>query len=119
MVVSSSTPHVARGSGYYCAVMSAMKTMIRSTITIDEATFPLAQGDVVDELSRRIEEALHAGGGFVRFTVVGNREVRVLITPHSRASIATEPVLFDQRGDGDLDRPFGAHYDDYSSGWQR
>ena len=99
--------------------MSAMKTMIRSSIPIDEATFTLAQGDVVDELSLRIEAALHGGGGFVRFTVVGNREVSALITPHSRVSIATEPVLFDQRDDGDLDRPFGAHYDDYSGGWQR
>lgn len=91
-----------------------MRTMIRSTISIDEAVFPLAQGDVVDDLSLRIEDALHAGGRFVRFTVVGNREARVLITTHSRVSIVTEPVLFDERDDGDLENPFGAHYDDYS-----
>lgn len=107
-------PTVTSSPNRYRAHMGAKKTMIRSTISIDEATFPLAQGDIVDELSLRIEDALHAGGGFVRFTVVGNREVRVLITAHSRVSIASEPVHFDERDDGDLERPFGAHYDDYS-----
>ena len=50
----------------------------------------------------------------MRFTVVGNREVRVLITPHTQVSIATEPVPFDERDDGDLSSSFGAHYDEYS-----
>ncbi|KAA9085556.1 hypothetical protein F6B42_12245 [Microbacterium radiodurans] len=88
-------------------------TMVRSSIAIDDSVFPLAQGDVVDELVLKIEDAVRLGGRFVRFTVVGNRTVRALITPHSRVIISVEAVQFDPRDDGDLDRPFGTHFDDF------
>lgn len=93
--------------------MSETHTMTRSSISIDDSTFSLAQGDIVDELCDRIESAVHAGGLFVDFTVVGNRSVRVLITPTSSVTVSTETVEYDVRDNGDLGSPFGSRLDDF------
>ncbi|MDD7929910.1 hypothetical protein [Microbacterium thalli] len=94
--------------------MTEMKTMIRTSIEIDGDVFALAQGDVVDQLASQVEEASRSGARFVTFTVVGNRTVRALITPTTRVIISVESVQFDPRDDGDLDKPFGSHFDDFS-----
>ncbi|NKF33739.1 hypothetical protein HER21_45775 [Pseudomonas sp. BGM005] len=45
------------------------------------------------------------------FVVVGNRQVSVLITQHSRVTISVATVAFDERDTGDLDFPYGGYYD--------
>ncbi len=87
------------------------RTMVRTQIAIDEASFFLAQGQDALELRSRIEDAVHAGGRFVSFVVVGNREVSVLFTPHSRVALSVETVPYDARDTGDADEPYGGFFD--------
>ncbi|KTS10061.1 hypothetical protein [Microbacterium testaceum] len=86
-------------------------TMVRTQIAIDEASFFLAQGQDLVALRARIEEAVQAGGGFVSFVVVGNREVSALFTAHSRAILSVETVPYDARDTGDSDDPYGGFFD--------
>jgi len=86
--------------------------MVQTRIAVDEASFLLAQGQDLPELRSRIEEAVHAGGRFVSFVVVGNREVSVLFTPHSRVALSVETVQDDPRDTGDADDPYGGFFDD-------
>lgn len=90
---------------------SASQTMARTQIAIDDASFFLAQGQDLESLRRRIEEAVQAGGRFVSFVVIGNREVDVLFTPHSRVALSVETVQFDARDTGDADEPYGGFFD--------
>jgi hypothetical protein len=85
--------------------------MQRTELTIDGRAFFLAQGQDPHELQRRIEAAAGTTGTFVTFTVVGNREVSVLITQRSRVVFTVETVQFDPRDTGDADFPFGGFYD--------
>lgn len=87
--------------------------MIRTTITIGDAHFLLAQGQDLEALRRRIEEAIHRGGGFVDFVVVGNRTVSALMTGSERVIFTVETVPFDERDTGDPDVPFGGFFDDF------
>ncbi|MFJ2542457.1 hypothetical protein [Microbacterium sp. NPDC087589] len=91
--------------------MADQKTMIQTEIRAAGVTYPLAQDQDLDGLKRRIEEALTTAGTFVDFVVVGNRQVSLLITPHSQVAITVATVLFDARDTGDVDFPFGGHYD--------
>lgn len=88
--------------------------MTRASIAVTNTVFQLAQNEDIEDLVNRIEAAVHSGGRFVTFTVVGNRTARVLITPTSEVTISTEAVPFDARDTGDTDHPFGAHYDEYA-----
>ncbi|KEP75630.1 lipoprotein [Microbacterium sp. SUBG005] len=88
------------------------ETMVRTQIVIDDASFYLAQGQDLHDLERRIEAAVHTGGRFERFVVVGNREMCVLFTPHTRVAMAVETVLFDPRDTGDPGVPFGGFFDE-------
>lgn len=88
-----------------------MQTMVRTELTINGRAFFLAQGQDPADLRRRVEEAVATPGAFVTFTVVGNREVSVLITPTSQAIFTVETVQFDARDTGDADFPFGGFYD--------
>ncbi len=54
---------------------------MRTVMTVDDATFSLAPGQDIVELEDRIEAAVHDGGRFVRFVVVGERDVSVMFTP--------------------------------------
>lgn len=83
------------------------ETMVRTQIAIGENSYHLAQGQDLDDLERRIEEAVHAGGRFERFVVVGDREMWVLFTPHTSVTLSVETVEFDSRDTGDADEPFG------------
>jgi hypothetical protein len=91
--------------------MTDPRTMVRIELTVDGRSYYLAQDQAVDELRRRVEAAVDSPGHFISFTVVGNREVSVLITPRSRVALATETVRFDARDTGDVRDPFGEFYD--------
>lgn len=85
--------------------------MVRTEVTVDGRSFFLAQSQEPGALQERIEAAVASPGVFVSFTVVGNREVSVLITPRSQVVFTIETVQFDERDTGDSDFPFGGFYD--------
>lgn len=91
--------------------MGEQKTMLQTEILADGVTYLLAQDQDLDDLKRRIEEAITMAGTFVDFVVVGNRQVSLLVTPRSRMSISVTTVLFDARDTGDVHFPYGGHYD--------
>ncbi|MFK0402424.1 hypothetical protein ACIQTT_08860 [Microbacterium sp. NPDC090225] len=69
--------------------------MERTEILIDGVSAHLAQEQDLVELLRQIETAANGPAAFVEFVVVGNRRVKVLITPRSRVVISTETVQHD------------------------
>ena len=91
--------------------MADQKTMIQTEVRADGVTYLLAQDQDLGELKRRIEDAIATAGRFVDFVVVGNRQVSLLVAPRSQVSIAVATVLFDARDTGDVDFPYGGHYD--------
>ena len=91
--------------------MAGMQMMVRAQAAIDDAVYLLAQGQDLERLKRRIEEGARSGGIFVEFTVVGNREVSVLVTSRTRVVFSVETVPFDERDSGDQDAPFGGFFD--------
>ncbi|MER7798377.1 hypothetical protein [Microbacterium sp. NPDC096154] len=88
-----------------------MQTMVRTEVTIDGTSHFLSQGHDLEALKQRIIEALHAGGRFVSFTVVGNRAVDALISPGTRVVFSVETVQYDPRDTGDEATPYGGLYD--------
>lgn len=91
--------------------MADQKTMIQTEIRADGVTYLLAQDQDLGALKRRIEEAIATAGTFVDFVIVGNRQVSLLVTPRSQVTISVATVLFDARDTGDVDFPYGGHYD--------
>jgi hypothetical protein len=85
--------------------------MIQSTIAVGEAHFLLAQGHDLDELKHRIETAVHGGGAFVDFVVVGNRNVSIFMTDREPIVLTQATVVFDERDTGDLEEPYGGLFD--------
>lgn len=85
--------------------------MVRTQIAIGSERFLLAQSQDLDELKQRIEAAVHGGGSFVHFVVVGNRDVSALITPAIGVIFTVETVSFDARDTGDVEDPFGGFFD--------
>ena len=72
--------------------------MVRTELTINDTPFLMAQGQDLDDLKHRIEVASQAGGRFVDFVVVGNREVTACsITASTRVVVTVETVPFDPR----------------------
>lgn len=88
-----------------------MQTMVRARIALNEAEFFLAQGQDVEDLRRRIEDAMHSGGRFVDFVVVGNRAISVLIASATQVVISVETVDFDARDTGDDAMPYAGEFD--------
>lgn len=88
-----------------------MQTMVQTEIIVDGISSLLSQDQDLDNLMSRIEAAAATSGRFVAFTVVGNRTMRVLITPTSRVSISVSTVAFDARDTGDTDSPYGGYFD--------
>jgi hypothetical protein len=86
--------------------------MVRTQIAIDEHSYYLAQGQDLHALERRIEDAVHTGGRFEHFVVVGNREMRVLFTPRTRVAFSVETVQYDPRDTGDAEEPYGGFFDE-------
>ncbi|MFF7293915.1 hypothetical protein ACFY9N_15410 [Microbacterium sp. NPDC008134] len=91
--------------------MAKRETMIQTTVAVDGIEFLLAQDQSIDELRTRIEDAAATTGRFVDFVVVGNRSMSVLVTGNSRVTISVATVQFDERDTGDLDFPYGGHFD--------
>lgn len=85
--------------------------MVQTEVVIDGVASLLAQGQDVDDVLRRIEEATATTGRFVHLVVVGNRKVSVLVTPTTRASVSVATVPLDERDTGDLDFPYGGFHD--------
>ncbi len=75
--------------------MSDEETVVHTVMTVDDATFSLSPGQDVGDLERRIEAAVHDGGRFEGFSVVGDGAVRALFTAHTRV------VLWDEKVPGD------------------
>lgn len=95
----------------YRAGMSDMKTMERTEIQIDGMTALLAQEQDLEELLARIVAAANGPAAFVDFVVVGNRRIRVLVTPRSRVAVSTASVQYDPRDTGDEQTPWGGQFD--------
>ncbi|WP_314424035.1 hypothetical protein [uncultured Microbacterium sp.] len=91
--------------------MTQTKTMIQTEAIFDSVSYFLAQDQDVADLRRRIEDAVGTSGSFVHLVVVGNRQVSVLVTPHSRVTISVSTVAFDERDTGDTEYPYGGYYD--------
>lgn len=87
------------------------QTMVRTEIAINGSSVFLAQEQNVDDVKRRMEAAVQAGGAFVDFVVVGNRSVSVLVGPRTQITISVATVVFDPRDTGDEAQPFGGFYD--------
>ncbi|MFD3443841.1 hypothetical protein ACFDTO_04495 [Microbacteriaceae bacterium 4G12] len=88
-----------------------MQTMVRTEVTINGRSSFLAQGQDLEDLRQRIEAAVATSGRFVSFTVVGNREVSVLISPRSKVVFTVDTVQYDPRDTGDDEDPWGGRYD--------
>ncbi len=88
-----------------------MQTMVQIEIIIDGMSNLLSQDQDLDNLMSRIEAATATSGRFVTFTVVGNRTMRVLVTPTSRVAIGISTVQYDARDTGDTDAPYGGYFD--------
>lgn len=91
--------------------MSDMQTMVRTELIVNDRSFFLAQGQDLDDLKRRFEDAAQSAGQFVEFTVVGNRSVSVLISSVTSVVFSVETVQFDERDNGDAQEPFGGMFD--------
>jgi hypothetical protein len=87
------------------------QTMVRTQVAVDDVAFLLAQGQSIEDIKDHVEHALHAGGGFVDFVVVGNRATSILITPSSRVVVSVETVQLDSRDAGDDAAPYGGVFD--------
>ncbi len=88
-----------------------VQTMVQTEIVVDGMSSLLSQDQDLDNLMSRIEAATATSGRFVAFTVVGNRMMRVLVTPSSRVAISISTVQFDARDTGDTDAPYGGYFD--------
>ncbi|MDF2555673.1 MAG: hypothetical protein K0R60_1568, partial [Microbacterium sp.] len=92
--------------------MTDPQTMVRTSISVGDAVFPLAQVPDIHDLKHRILSAVRAGGDFVDFVIVGNRPVSVLITGRERVVVAVETIPYDARDTGDITQPFETFTDD-------
>ncbi len=88
-----------------------MQTMERTEVVIDGVSLLLAQEQDLDDLIQRFEAAANGPARFVEFVVVGNRRMRVLITPGARIMISTTSVPYDPRDTGDESAPWGGMFD--------
>jgi hypothetical protein len=88
------------------------RSMVRTTLHIDERMFLLAQGQDGVELRERIVQAVRRGGEFVEFVEVGNRLVFAFVTGRERILLILESVPFDVRDTGDVDFPYGGFFDE-------
>lgn len=85
--------------------------MVRTEVTVNGEGYLLAQGQDLDELRHRMEEAARDRGRFVEFVVVGNRSVSVLVSPRTEIVMSVQTVQFDSRDTGDDETPFGGFFD--------
>ncbi|WP_309065340.1 hypothetical protein [Microbacterium sp.] len=65
-----------------------MQTTTRTLIAVNGARYSLARGEDVDDLKRRIEDAVHTGGKFVDF-MSETCGMSVLVSPGADVTIST------------------------------
>jgi hypothetical protein len=75
-------------------------------MTVNGQAYPLAQGQVLDDVYAAVVSAVQAGGNIVDVTVYGNRTVGVMASPGVPITFETTEVADEDRDDGDLDHPF-------------
>jgi hypothetical protein len=80
--------------------------MQRTTLTIAEKSYELAQGGRIEPLKSALEEAVRSGGKFVDVVVVGNVAVSILASPGIPILLTTREVSEDSRDNGNVDEPF-------------
>jgi hypothetical protein len=88
--------------------------MKRTTLTIGGIPYLLAQGQSVDSIKDAVVQAARTGADLVTVTVVGNRELDILVTPGVAITFESEDVPADHRDTGDLEAPFAWAFDDYA-----
>ena len=98
-------------AGLAWLTMTDAKTMVRSTLTLGDDPFRLAQDQDLEDLQHRIATAIKDGGGFVTFVVVGNRTVSLFMTGRERIALTVETVPYDSRDTGDTEAPWGGFLD--------
>lgn len=81
-------------------------TMIRNSVAIDGREFLLAQHSDMPGLKQAAKDAVLAGAGYLNLTVIGNREVSILLTPGVMVLFESAEVTFDSRDTGDLAYPY-------------
>jgi hypothetical protein len=80
--------------------------MQRTTLIVNDTSYPLAQGQEVDAIQAAALEAVHQGGGLIKVTTYGNREVSILVSAGVPLVFESEEVPDESRDDGNLDFPF-------------
>lgn len=104
-------PQISAGARLTSDGMDETQTMVRTTMTVGDSVFLLAQGTDLPDLKRRIEAAVQTPGRFVDVVVVGNRAASVLMFSGIRVVFAIETVQFDNRDTGDELTPYGGMFD--------
>jgi hypothetical protein len=80
--------------------------MKRYTITVGSKSYILAQGHEIDDLRRLVVDAVHSGGAFVEFVVLGNRQISALVSAGLPVIVEMAEVEVDERDTGDVQYPF-------------
>lgn len=71
------------------------RTVQRTRVSIDGSSFILTPSQDVDELCEQLAAAVATAGSLVRFATTDGRQLRALITPHSRVLITDETVSYE------------------------
>lgn len=82
--------------------------MLRTTVSINDRAFALAQGSDIDRIKADLLEAVQAGGQFVDVVIVGNRALSILVTAGIPIVFEVETVPADDRDTGDTEHPYDA-----------
>jgi hypothetical protein len=80
--------------------------MQRITLTVNDTSHPLAQGQDIETIQAAAVAALHKGGEVITVTLYGNRELAILVSPGVPLTFEVEEVPDEPRDDGDLSKPF-------------
>ncbi|GAA4198165.1 hypothetical protein GCM10022219_27210 [Microbacterium oryzae] len=99
---------MARGFPENCAlfIWDPEEPMQRITLTVNDTSHPLAQGQDIETIQAAAVEALHKGGEVITVTLYGNRELAILVSPGVPLTFEVEEVPDEPRDDGDLTKPF-------------
>jgi predicted RNase H-like nuclease len=80
--------------------------MQRTTMQVGGKSYLLAQGQNVDDVQQAAVDAAKQGAGVVKVTVLGNRELGIVVTPGVPIIFESEIVPDEARDDGNLGAPF-------------
>jgi hypothetical protein len=89
--------------------------MKRTTLRIDGTAYALAQGQNIDAIKRAVVQGVRDGGDLITLTVVGNKELDILVTAGVPVTFESEEIAYDNQDNGDLAAPYlVGSYDDYA-----